>query len=357
MDPFEMPYMKKKIREEENLRAVEKLTSKDIEKKRTKRYSKTKEDVESALEEKIKGYKGNKKQPTDEETVLRAKEAMAREIKLKKMRAKILHGKEIKPEDEEEIELTEEDIIEEPEEIKSDEKDIEIVQPEKAEEEIEVKDEDVVSKEPIDEDRPVIEHLRNSLSNYPELVAPEIKKNIDTIKKQDEIIAKNETIIEKNEASAKKSAREKVRTAKEAIKKAQDVISRAKGGTEDYIADIAAKFNEESRQLAKLAEEYSRLQEKIAKKYNGYDIGAKGIFGGIGRFFKERKLKKQLDTQEYEELLAKKIEYKEAFLRHDELLKKHGKQFGRMEDALYAGHGKTFAGRGSHSELRPPKLN
>lgn len=183
-------------------------------------------------------------------------------------------------------------------------------------------------------DKAMAEYLKNAISAHPELLTPEIKKNVGVITKQ-------EVIITKNEDNAKKGAQEKVRNAEE-------IIKRAKPAVNEYIKNIIKDYEESAASLNEIRETYEDAQDKLfSEKYNNYDVGK----GSAARFFKERKLKKQLKPKEFEKFEELKMAYYDAFSRYDQLLKKHTKKYGRLENALEAGTSFQIAHRGGGEKL------
>lgn len=183
-------------------------------------------------------------------------------------------------------------------------------------------------------DEAIIEYLRHAISDHPELMTPEIKKNIDIIKKQ-------EALIIKNEGNAKKNAREKVKNAKEVIQRAQSAV-------EDYFKDIVKDYNESSVNIKDVEKTMEDAEKKLfSEKYNQYDVAQ----NSIARFFKERKLKKQLKPKDFDKFEEFKLAYYDAFGRYDRMLKTHTKKYSRLESVLEAGTSFQMAQRGGGEKL------
>ncbi|MFA5133957.1 MAG: hypothetical protein WC459_04110 [Patescibacteria group bacterium] len=199
------------------------------------------------------------------------------------------------------------------------------------------------------------ERLRASLSDYPELLAPEIKKNL-------EIIRKNEEILEKNEGNAKKSAREKVKTARE-------VIDRATTAVNDYADKLAEKYSDSQEKLMELSRilfgeqkngrtksvggleaEINALYQKKFGPNEAYTPPKKGLFAGIKGFFRDRKIKKTMGG-DWDEFQVKQSEYAQKLEAYNNMLAEHGKRFGRLEETLESGTTFRLAGRGGSERL------
>lgn len=207
------------------------------------------------------------------------------------------------------------------------------VKPEQIIEETEIEEE----KTPMQKrDKAMAEYLKHAISDHPELLTPEIKKNLD-------IITKQEAVIMKNEGSAKKDAQEKVRNAKEIIKRAQPAVN-------EYAKDIIKDYKTSAAAMNEVREEYEEAQDKLfSEKYDNYDVGK----SSIARFFKERKLKKTLKPKDFEKFEEFKLTYYDAFGRYDKLLKKHAKKYGRLEDKFESGTSFQIAHRGGGGEKLP----
>jgi len=205
---------------------------------------------------------------------------------------------------------------------------------EKEDEVLEIEPEQTIEEAPEESsgDKTMAEYLKHAIGSHPELLTPEIKKNVDLIRSKDAVIEKNEKIIDKNKDNAK--AREKIKQAKTEIKEAEWVIKRAQEAINDYVADVIEEYNASVLQIDKTSDEYDKAQKKLFnKKYDNYDVKR----GSIAKFLKDRKLKKKLNTAEYEEFEKLKLTYGDAFSRYGQLLKKHTKKYSRMEDALETG--------------------
>ncbi len=198
-------------------------------------------------------------------------------------------------------------------------------------------------------------HLRANLLDYPELLQPEIKKNL-------QIIEKNEDIIERNEGNAKKRAQDK-------IKKAEEIIERAQAAVDDFADDLIKQYDtshdllmEKSRVLfgeqksgnkkasGGLENELNALYQKKFGPNKAYSPEKKGLLGGIKGFFKDRAIKKALGD-DWDEFQIKQSEYKQKLDFYENLLASHGKRFGRLEEALEAGIYFQFAPRGRSERL------
>lgn len=286
---------KRKTKKESEATALE-FVEKDIAGKKAK-HRKAKEEVqkqefENILEEKVESYQ-KAKPKSDEEKVARATETVAREERLKKMRKEILFG-------------------------------------EKSEEEARKLS-------------PVEEHLKNSLSAYPELQTPEIKKAFAELNK-------NEKIYDSNKGSAKKSAQEKARQAAENIKEAKKTINA-------YVGELAKNYDERTSYLAEkakelfgenkgsgkhapgLAKEINAVYQKHLGKEKAYNLEKRGFFGGTRRFFQDRQLKKKLGKDEWDKFETLRLEYDAALADYNAFLDKYAKKFGRLNEEMEAGEG------------------
>ncbi len=198
-------------------------------------------------------------------------------------------------------------------------------------------------------------HLRANLSDYPELLTPDVKKNFA-------VITKNENIIEKNEGNAKKSAQDKVKQAKE-------IIGRAREAVNDFADNLAEKYDESQNRLMELSRELFGEQKKPDKKGTrgglenelnalyqatfgpdkAYSPEKKGLFSGIKEFFNDRKIKKAMG-EDWDVFQEKEADYKQKLDAYNSLLASHGKKFGRLEETREADTTFRAESRGAHRE-------
>lgn len=384
-DVFEMPYMKRKMEKEEKKEAALDAAEVAIHGKKRAAERTKKGEFEDVLEERMaeaqREAAKHAKKPPREKT---EKEKNAEIEKLKKMRREIGFTKMTKEEEEEagwdealkeaekrleegpsaeteealgELRRAEREKIkkqkERPSQKSAEEekpsaetrkalKDLRAAEKGKIKEQEEkmrreISEEEETEKDKSSEqkgDKTMAEYLKHAISSHPELLSPEIKKNVD-------IITKQEAIITKNEDNAKKNAQEKVKIAKEIIKKTQPSVN-------DYIKDVIEDYKQSAADLNGVREEYENAQnELLTEKYGNYDVTK----GSITRFFKDRKLKKKLSGADYEEFEKLKMAYDDAFSRYDQLLKKHTKKYGRLEDALESGPARSVYIRGKSEKL------
>lgn len=375
-DPFELPYMQKKIEKEKREDAAADSVDIDIHRKKNAIKKARKEDFENVIEERVaeaqeKESKRAKKSP--QEKTKKAKEKMEEEIersaKLKKMRQELGISKMTKEEKmeagwSEAIEEAEKKLEEAPDDVDT-KFDFSDMDAEKEGEEIEIGDEDIVSAEDEDivsaeeidskQNKELGRHLRANLSDYPELLTADIKKNL-------QIIMKNEDIIEKNKNNAKKSAQDKVKKAKKIIEQAQTDVN-------DYANDLAKQYNGSHNHLMDLSRELFGEQKPGKKKASGgmenelnamyqkkfgrdksYNPERKGFFGSIKGFFNDRKIKKVMG-EDWDDFQVKEAEYKQKLDEYNKLLASHGKRFGRLEEARESGSAHPLYVRGKGEKL------
>ena len=194
-------------------------------------------------------------------------------------------------------------------------------------------------------------HLRANLLDYPELLQPEIKKNLQTI-------AKNENIIEQNKGNAKKSAQDK-------IKKSEEIIERAQAAVDGYVNDLVKQYYTSQESLIETSQELWGEQVPGKKKAAGglerqlldmagdkAGLEKNGLFGGIKNFFSDRKLKKQLGDK-WDEFEVMRSDYQDKLKFYNNMLASHTKRFSKLEEVRESGTTFRLEPRGLSSEKLP----